>query len=987
MIGFELEIGNVDIDRKRPDVAAEAPGQQQAPEAPSPAIQQSIGEITKQFGGKGGTLELVTPEAKAAEGNGSNPAAMLGLGAHGPAAMLAPIEQSVAEIKQTVQETKQAAPSEEQEASGAPAPANAPVASAPLESKPDAQHQAAPVANAPEAQQEASSSKAETVAAPDAQGAATPEHAAAAAGGWAAMRAIWAIHQHRAAPEQQEWAAANSYNERHPTTVQAFIDATGSACLAADGTIDPDKVSQWQHKHGLAADGMVGPLTVAAAKKRAHGHQADGGDQGHAEVAAHVGHAGAQGAGPASGHAAKAPAQAAHGPAEAQAEHGHGGAAGPDLVHKLLAQVQGLLREFASGIIDKAHAVEKLLAFDKKLSGGALPSMDVLAMIPAFLGQLLHVKPQQAPEGHGGEPAAPVNTAPGEPFRAVVDGGSSEVGFQKCLVFASPGGVTATPDIFLFFHGYEAQYGIDDKQQDKKGVVSGADVTAEAMTHARGKNVVAILPQGVIGRGGGGNRSHEGGYMKGLQAGLPTFLSSILSQVAAGLGHEGLSPGHISIAGHSAGGYMGVHDAMKGAGELLDHITDMTLMDSSYADSHFADASRWIFSGSAGKSLRIIGSPGQIQGKGASHHEGYFGKGALAHTAKKLGFTVEHLAAGDQRENKTRTLQHSRILKDGQVHADILVLVANRTHGQIRDDVIDDDIMSIGQGIEKSDDFARTPKTAADLDKPLPKQENVGADDVQQHDEPVPAHEGGNQGEPEKVKGKPEGGKHGGGGVYADKSIYAKGGKLSKEHLHAFGLGEEEFAFKQRVYDLCVARLGDKIYGGVEKDELVHVDGGSHSVRTDVAGPLESMLSAMRADLAAGKVIDGKEVGKATGIRVTSGYRSPEHDRDLWDKYFTKYMAKTQEMREATGDPLGSEAAHLMVKYIGKRKAPAGGSNHSNGIAVDLSMEMSGHVVGNNYDDQHVWKGSWHYAWLMAHAASFGFKNYKAEAWHYDYKP
>jgi len=98
-------------------------------------------------------------------------------------------------------------------------------------------------------------------------------------------------------------------------------------------------------------------------------------------------------------------------------------------------------------------------------------------------------------------------------------------------------------------------------------------------------------------------------------------------------------------------------------------------------------------------------------------------------------------------------------------------------------------------------------------------------------------------------------------------------------------------------------------------------------------------------------------------------------------------MVKTADERAATGDPLGHEAVKLMVHYIGQRKAPAGGSNHSNGIAVDLSMEMNGKLVGNNYDDQHVWKSSWHFAWLQANAASFGFKNYPKEHWHWDYKP
>lgn len=219
----------------------------------------------------------------------------------------------------------------------------------------------------------------------------------------------------------------------------------------------------------------------------------------------------------------------------------------------------------------------------------------------------------------------------------------------------------------------------------------------------------------------------------------------------------------------------------------------------------------------------------------------------------------------------------------------------------------------------------------------------------------------------------------------AGKALYAAGGALSKEHLHQYGLTEDEFAFKQRVYDAAVARLGDKIHGGVAAEDLAGVEGGQR-VRTEVAGPLASMLSAMRAALQAGEPAGGVEVGSATDIHVTSGYRSPERDRDLWDSYFQRYLGNTVKEREATGDPLGAAAVKVLVQYIGLRKAPPGGSNHSNGIAVDLQIEQHGHRVPNNYDDQKKWRASWQYAWLKANAATYGFRNYPKEAWHWDHK-
>jgi D-alanyl-D-alanine carboxypeptidase len=153
-----------------------------------------------------------------------------------------------------------------------------------------------------------------------------------------------------------------------------------------------------------------------------------------------------------------------------------------------------------------------------------------------------------------------------------------------------------------------------------------------------------------------------------------------------------------------------------------------------------------------------------------------------------------------------------------------------------------------------------------------------------------------------------------------------------------------------------------------------------------VAGPLEAMLSAMRADIKAGKAVGNKGVGKASGIHIMSAYRSPETDRDLWDKYFQGYLAKTTKEREATGDPYGAEAVKVMVRFIASRKAPPGGSNHSNGIAVHLTPYVGSVSIVTSYDNQTAWKNTWHYIWLNTNAARFGFKNYPKEAWHWGYK-
>ena len=57
------------------------------------------------------------------------------------------------------------------------------------------------------------------------------------------------------------------------------------------------------------------------------------------------------------------------------------------------------------------------------------------------------------------KPTAPEQTPEPErvePHTITVGSGDSE---QKVLVYVSPGKLTATPDVFMFLHGYDADYG------------------------------------------------------------------------------------------------------------------------------------------------------------------------------------------------------------------------------------------------------------------------------------------------------------------------------------------------------------------------------------------------------------------------------------------------------------------------------------------------------------------------------------------------
>jgi LAS superfamily LD-carboxypeptidase LdcB len=579
---------------------------------------------------------------------------------------------------------------------------------------------------------------------------------------------------------------------------------------------------------------------------------------------------------------------------------------------------------------------------------------------------------------------------------------------------------------------------------DKGG--SGHRAAQQAMAAALNKNTVVIMPQGVEGEGSGGR--HEGGYMADLEAlGLDGFLKKVMGPLGKDLGVDPLTAGHIGLGGHSSGGYEGMHSALrrlKGEDkDIADHITDITLYDANYGSgAHLDETLAWAIKGSPNKNVRLVNGWGQTTTNKKINQTSHdlwfnrFGEAALAHYAKAHGMTVRPVAgAGDRLDKETSVVQHSQIInKDGAVQCDVLILMFSSSsgadHEALRDREIDDAIMSIGEGAAGNATFGHHDKGKLELQNQLKEEHAELKKDQQDHKlQGEPAHPAPDQ----QVQPPPEhqDGAHAGtheiakpatatGSVAApleharkvhkkqealfDKLYNEKSGdaRLSNLGHHStttvkeadpqhpgkkikktvdINLTDEQYKFKQRVFVKAVERAGDGLFGGVPKDKLDPIAGsdGQH-IRKEVTSDLNAMIAAAKA-----------EVGVT--LTVASGYRDIKEEMGLWNHAFdTIYLWMEHKTREAMfpGDPYGDAAAAWLAEKIASRKAVPGTSNHSNGIAVDLT----GPGLDIGYDNQTGWRGSSVYKWLnglgefqgRGAAKRFNFQNYHKEAWHYDWR-
>lgn len=230
---------------------------------------------------------------------------------------------------------------------------------------------------------------------------------------------------------------------------------------------------------------------------------------------------------------------------------------------------------------------------------------------------------------------------------------------------------------------------------------------------------------------------------------------------------------------------------------------------------------------------------------------------------------------------------------------------------------------------------------------------------------------------------------------------------VAPSHLTKGDLTDQEYAFKQHVYELHVNRniaAGRKRIFDLPPSELAEIPTTHILMRKDAAEHLGKLLAAARADLAqdlASTATDPASVERRAraervkDIAINNAYRSASHQFRIWDGGFAHSLEATKTQREAcVGGEFGEAAADLLRDYIGVRIAAPGFSNHQGGIAVDFSLDLKpapgaadGHTLGPSMAQNDSWKQSWLWNWLNRRAGEFGFIPYEAEAWHWEYRP
>lgn len=224
----------------------------------------------------------------------------------------------------------------------------------------------------------------------------------------------------------------------------------------------------------------------------------------------------------------------------------------------------------------------------------------------------------------------------------------------------------------------------------------------------------------------------------------------------------------------------------------------------------------------------------------------------------------------------------------------------------------------------------------------------------------------------------------------------ARGTRAVTQEETAWSSSADQLAFREAVLRAHLDRSRERKGPpgrDLSDDELAPIAGTKIRMRRDAAEAAGRLIAAANEALAAAKQAGDPDALKTSQVTTASGYRGSEYQARLWRRYFPDYYRRTAGHRAAlSSGPHGPEAISYMIKGFGIPKwiAAPGYSNHQSGIAIDLQqVRVRGARIRNSSRPaaRTAWRGTWLYGWLVQNAASFGFRPYEREPWHWEYRP
>lgn len=219
------------------------------------------------------------------------------------------------------------------------------------------------------------------------------------------------------------------------------------------------------------------------------------------------------------------------------------------------------------------------------------------------------------------------------------------------------------------------------------------------------------------------------------------------------------------------------------------------------------------------------------------------------------------------------------------------------------------------------------------------------------------------------------------------------------EHAQKWSDTPEQLDFLRRVLEAHIARSTKK-KGHPIPDLAISaqgdVTGTGLRMEKHAAQAASRLLDAANNALESARAAGDADALKTVHITATSGYRDKAYQEKLWKQYFTRskekhegYYNQTIARRATYSDgPHGDGAVKFMVDFIKGKIAAPGFSNHQAGLAIDFKQERTKkNEITNDTSSEAMkkWHATWFFCWLQANAATFGFEEYKGEAWHWVY--